>query len=114
MAVAYYIDPETQAWSRWFAERAEITTLSTLDNMQGVIALGAVSGPTPTPTATVAPTPSPTATPAAGGDFSRIIFLHHSVGANLIEQAGDCSEGIGRSSRPRGPVAKMGPVAQPG
>jgi hypothetical protein len=86
VAVAYYIDPETQAWSRWFAGRAEITTLSALDNMQGVIALGAVAGPTPTPTATVTPTPSPTATPAAGGEFSRVIFLHHSVGESLIEQ----------------------------
>jgi hypothetical protein len=90
VAVAYSIDAETQAWSRWFAGRAEITTLSALDNLEGVIALGAVAAPTPTPTATVvptvAPTPSPTATLTPGAEFSRIIFLHHSVGANLIEQ----------------------------
>ncbi|UCH87410.1 MAG: hypothetical protein JSU97_03195, partial [Dehalococcoidia bacterium] len=88
VAVAYSIDPQTQAWSRWLAGRPEITTLSALDTMQGVIALGAVAAPTPTPTATVTHTPSPTATPAAGGDFSRVIFIPHCVGANLIEQGG--------------------------
>jgi hypothetical protein len=49
VAAAYYIDPETQVWSRWFADQPEITTLSTLDNLQGVIAQGAVVVPTPTP-----------------------------------------------------------------
>jgi hypothetical protein len=43
VAIAYSIDPSTQAWSRWFAGRPEITTLSALDNMQGVVALGAVA-----------------------------------------------------------------------
>jgi beta-lactamase superfamily II metal-dependent hydrolase len=50
VAVAYTIDPETQAWSRWFADRPEMTTLSTLDNMQGVITQGSVSVLPPTPT----------------------------------------------------------------
>jgi hypothetical protein len=81
VAAAYYIDPETQAWSRWFADRPEMTTLPALDNMQGIIAQGAVVVPTGTPTP-AAPTPAP------GGDFGRVIFLHHSVGANLIEQGG--------------------------
>jgi hypothetical protein len=55
---AYYIDPETQQWLRWFAGRAEITNLLTLANMQGVIAHGAVAPQPPSPTAT--PTPTPT------------------------------------------------------
>jgi len=40
---------------------------------------GQLASPTPV-------SPSPTATVARGGDFSRIIFLHHSTGAGLIEQ----------------------------
>jgi dipeptidyl aminopeptidase/acylaminoacyl peptidase len=47
VAVAYSIDPQTQVWSRWFADRPELSNLETLDDMQGVIALGAI---TPTPT----------------------------------------------------------------
>ena len=56
VAVAYSIDPDTQGWSRWFAGRPEMTTLPTLDNMQGVIALGMLGAPAPTPTPTVTPT----------------------------------------------------------
>jgi DNA-binding beta-propeller fold protein YncE len=40
VAAAYRIDPGTQAWSRWFSGRAEISNLSTLDRGQGVLALG--------------------------------------------------------------------------
>jgi hypothetical protein len=58
--VAYYIDPDTQQWLRYFAGQAEISTLLTLDNMQGVIAHRAVGAPPPTPT--------PTATPGTVGD----------------------------------------------
>jgi hypothetical protein len=43
--VAYSIDPDTQAWSRWFADRPEINTLTALDDMQGVLALGAAGAP---------------------------------------------------------------------
>ena len=39
---AYYIDPDTQQWLRYFLGRTEISNLPTLDNMQGVIAHGAV------------------------------------------------------------------------
>jgi hypothetical protein len=60
VAVAYSIDPDTQGWSRWFAGRPEVTTLLTLDDMQGVIALGVMLTPTPTPTPTPIPTPTPT------------------------------------------------------
>ena len=57
VAVAYSIDPDTQQWSRWFSGQDELNTLLTLDDMQGVIALGSPEVP-------ASPTPSPTATPA--------------------------------------------------
>jgi hypothetical protein len=41
-------------------------------------------GPLPTPT--LAATPSAAAMPGLAADFGRVIFLHHSVGADLIEQ----------------------------
>jgi hypothetical protein len=50
--------------------------------------------PTATATATASaslpasPTLAPAATPTPGADFRRVIFLHHSVGADLIEQGG--------------------------
>jgi Tol biopolymer transport system component len=50
VAVAYSIDRETQAWSRWFAGRPEISNLTAVDNMQGLIVLGGTEGGT-TPTA---------------------------------------------------------------
>ncbi len=40
VAVAYSIDPETQAWSRWFADRPDISNLTALNNMHGIITLG--------------------------------------------------------------------------
>ena len=40
VAAAYGIDPETQVWSRYFAGRPEISNLTTLNSMQGVVALG--------------------------------------------------------------------------
>lgn len=54
-------------------------------------AMSAAQGGTATPAATPSPHSRPTAaatvvSPAAG--FRRIIFLHHSTGANLIEQGG--------------------------
>jgi len=58
VAVAYSMDPETQAWSRWFADRPAISTLTVLNDMQGLLALGALKVPvTPIPTPT--PTPGP-------------------------------------------------------
>jgi len=55
IAAAYSIAADTQDWSRWFADRPEISDLTTLDDMQGVIALGAAAAPaSPTPTATPA------------------------------------------------------------
>jgi len=37
---AYDLDAETQTWKRYFAGQPGMTTLSILNNMQGVIALG--------------------------------------------------------------------------
>jgi hypothetical protein len=47
VTAAYSIDPDTQVWSRWFADRPEISTLATLDDMQAVIALGGAAPRTP-------------------------------------------------------------------
>ena len=65
VAAAYSIDPDTQSWSRWFAERPEpeVSNLRTLDDMQGVLARGVMLTPTPTPTPTPLPIPTPTPTP---------------------------------------------------
>ena len=41
---AYYIDPETQSWLRWFAGRQEISNLTAVNDMQAVLALGATGG----------------------------------------------------------------------
>jgi hypothetical protein len=42
---AYWLDPDWQAWLRYFAEHPELSSLPTLDNFQGVLALGAQSTP---------------------------------------------------------------------
>jgi hypothetical protein len=39
IAVAYWLDPQTQVWQRYVHDRPELTTLSHLDNLQGVFAL---------------------------------------------------------------------------
>jgi len=77
VAAAYHLDPQTQAWLRWFADRPDpqISNLVTLDNMQGVLAHGALGPsqvtPTPTPipppSPIPTPTPTPTPTPASTG-----------------------------------------------
>jgi hypothetical protein len=40
VAVAYWLDPETQVWQRYVHDRPELSTLSRLDNLQGVFAVG--------------------------------------------------------------------------
>jgi len=57
VVAAYYLDPQTQGWSRWFAGQPGFSTLSTLNNMQGVLALGSAAGPVTTPTPSPAPAP---------------------------------------------------------
>ncbi len=39
---AYYIDPESQNWLRWFRGRPEISTLAGLDRLQAVLALASL------------------------------------------------------------------------
>jgi hypothetical protein len=79
VAVAYSIDPDTQQWSRWFADRPDVSNLTSLDDMQGVLALGAAEAP-------ASPTPSPTASPTVP-DLA--------AGWTKIEPGGDtiCSQG---------------------
>jgi hypothetical protein len=40
VGVAYWLDPQTQTWQRYVHERPELTTLTHLDNLQGVFSLG--------------------------------------------------------------------------
>jgi len=48
---AYSLDPQSQSWLRWFSGRPEISNLTTLNSLQGVIALGS---PSASPAATIA------------------------------------------------------------
>jgi hypothetical protein len=53
VAAAYWIDPQTQAWQRWFPGQPEISSLTSLDHMQAVIAFGRErTQPVPLPTLT--------------------------------------------------------------
>ena len=45
VAAAYAIDPDTGQWSHWFAGEPDISNLSSVDNMGGVLALGATTTP---------------------------------------------------------------------
>jgi hypothetical protein len=67
VAAAYYLDPDTQSWLRYFRGRPEITSLGALDYAQGVIALGTTATVTSTPTSVATPTlvPIPSATPTS-------------------------------------------------
>lgn len=40
VAVAYWLDPQTQTWLRYFEGRPEISDLVTVDGMQGMLTLG--------------------------------------------------------------------------
>jgi hypothetical protein len=41
IAAAYALHPETQGWSRYIAGRPDLTTLTSLDSMEGLLTLGA-------------------------------------------------------------------------
>lgn len=60
VAAAYSLDPQTGGWSRWFAGKPDVSNLSPLSDLQGVLALGAAGGPA------VTATPAGTPTPATG------------------------------------------------
>jgi hypothetical protein len=80
VAVAYSIDPQTQAWSRWFDARPEISNLAPLGHMQGVLALGGTGAPaTPTPS----PTPKPTPTAAFEAPTDYLDTFHASVDTSM-------------------------------
>jgi hypothetical protein len=71
VAAAYSLDPQTGAWSRWFAGKPDVSNLPPLNDMQGVLALGGATVPaTPMPSATpaVTATAAPTATPTASAE----------------------------------------------
>jgi hypothetical protein len=69
IATAYWLDPSSQGWLRYFQGRPEISNLPTVDNLQGLIVLGGAAVPTATPTPSPTPTaiPSPTPTVASYG-----------------------------------------------
>jgi hypothetical protein len=56
VAAAYSLDPQTGAWSRWFAGKPDVSNLPPLSDLQGVLALGA-AGPATTPTPAGPPMP---------------------------------------------------------
>jgi hypothetical protein len=57
VAAAYSLDPQTGAWSRWFAGKPDVSNLPPLSDLQGVLALGAAGGPVVTATPAGTPTP---------------------------------------------------------
>lgn len=42
ITLVYYLDPETQTWLRYVHDHPELTTLESLDNLQGVFALASM------------------------------------------------------------------------
>jgi len=52
VAAAYSLDPQTGAWSRWFAGRPEVSDLAALNSTQGILALGAAQAPVTPPAST--------------------------------------------------------------
>jgi len=56
---AYSLDPQTGGWLRWFAGKPEASNMPPFNEMQGVLALRAATGPAPTPTPSATPTSSP-------------------------------------------------------
>ena len=57
VAAAYSLDPQTGGWSRWFAGKPDVSNLPPLNDLQGVLALGAGGGPVVTATPAGTPTP---------------------------------------------------------
>jgi len=58
----YWLDPDSQGWKRYISGRPEVSNLNSLNNHQGVLALGSVAGPSVSPTPTgLSPSPTPTA-----------------------------------------------------
>jgi hypothetical protein len=91
VALAYYVDPQTQVWSRWFRDRPEISNLSTLKDLQGLIMLGSAEAPaTRTPT----PTPTPVSLVAfvsdrPGDEEIYVMYADGTEQTNLTNASGD-------------------------
>ncbi|UCH87344.1 MAG: hypothetical protein JSU97_02850 [Dehalococcoidia bacterium] len=83
VSAAYYLDPDTQGWHRWFLAYPEQSTLATLDHMQAVLALAAPA-PVPTPTPPT-PTPQPTEVTAVGQYGTR--YLQDMPGWSAVENS---------------------------
>jgi len=66
VAAAYSLDPQTGGWSRWFAGKPDVSNLPPLNDLQGVLALGAGAGPATTPTPAATPTPAGPPMPGTG------------------------------------------------
>jgi endoglucanase len=77
VTAAYSLDPQTGAWSRWFAGKPDLSNLRPLDDMQGVLTLGSATGPT-TATPSV-PTPE--------ADKKPLPWLHVK-GAQIVDESG--------------------------
>jgi len=45
VAAVYWLDPQTQGWLRWVDGRPEISNLTTVDDMQGILTLGRSTTP---------------------------------------------------------------------
>jgi hypothetical protein len=63
VAAAYSLDAQTGVWSRWFAANLGVSDLTSVDDMQGLLALGSATGPVATPTLMATVTPTPTVVP---------------------------------------------------
>jgi len=49
VAAAYSLNAQTGVWSRWFAANPGVSDLTSLEDAQGVLALGAAAGATYAP-----------------------------------------------------------------
>jgi hypothetical protein len=67
VAAAYSLSA-TGAWARWFAGNSGVSDLTSLEDAQGVLALGSATGGVAPPTAT--PTPAGSAGPTAGATYA--------------------------------------------
>ncbi len=96
----YWLDPDSQGWKRYVSGRPEVSNLNSVDNHQGVLALGSTKEvtptPTPTPTATAPaygelPAPQKTGSVAAGGK-AQVTISNNAPYTLTVEVQGPASE----------------------